>query len=170
MPDADFLEILRTLHGHDVEFVVVGGVCAVLHGAPVSTFDLDIVHARNKQNVAKLERALTSLDATYREAEWRRLKPDATRLRSAGHHLLLTRCGPLDVLGAIVGGRGFEDLIADSDVLEIDDGLDVRILSLAALIAIKEELDRDRDRAVLAILRRTLAEQTPESEPPIEEA
>ena len=34
----DFEAIRRTLEAHIVEFIVVGGVCALLHGAPVATF------------------------------------------------------------------------------------------------------------------------------------
>jgi hypothetical protein len=46
----DFLAILRTLAAHKVDFIVVGGVCAVLQGAPVNTFDLDIVRSREGGN------------------------------------------------------------------------------------------------------------------------
>jgi hypothetical protein len=38
------------LVAHDVEFIVVGGVAAVLQGAPVVTFDLDILHRRTPEN------------------------------------------------------------------------------------------------------------------------
>jgi hypothetical protein len=38
-----FLDILRVLSRHRVEFILVGGVAAILEGAPVSTFDLDIM-------------------------------------------------------------------------------------------------------------------------------
>ena len=38
---SSFARILEVLTRHRVEFVVVGGVAAVLHGAPVTTFDLD---------------------------------------------------------------------------------------------------------------------------------
>lgn len=38
-----FLEILNQLHDHHVEFVIVGGVAASLHGGSRVTFDLDIV-------------------------------------------------------------------------------------------------------------------------------
>jgi predicted nucleotidyltransferase len=38
-----FLEILTELHDHGVDFVIVGGVAAVLHGGSRATFDLDIV-------------------------------------------------------------------------------------------------------------------------------
>ena len=38
-----FLEILNTLHDRHVEFVIVGGVAAALHGGSRVTFDLDLV-------------------------------------------------------------------------------------------------------------------------------
>jgi hypothetical protein len=42
MQDSDFLAALRALREGGVEFAVVGGIAAVLNGAPVNTFDLDI--------------------------------------------------------------------------------------------------------------------------------
>ncbi len=36
-----FREILRTLNRHQVDYLVVGGVAAVVQGAPMTTFDLD---------------------------------------------------------------------------------------------------------------------------------
>ena len=38
-----FLEILNALHDRHVEFVIVGGVAAALHGGSRVTFDLDLV-------------------------------------------------------------------------------------------------------------------------------
>ncbi len=58
-----FLEILKVLTRHRVDFIIVGGVSAVLHGAPVTTFDLDVVHARNRENVLRLISALEELEA-----------------------------------------------------------------------------------------------------------
>jgi predicted nucleotidyltransferase len=40
---SNFLEILSQLHDHHVEFVIVGGVAAALHGGSRVTFDLDVV-------------------------------------------------------------------------------------------------------------------------------
>ena len=42
-----FLDLLRVLDRHKVDFIVVGGVAAILEGAPVATFDLDIMHSRS---------------------------------------------------------------------------------------------------------------------------
>ena len=65
-PKPNFLEILKVLKEYQVEFIVVGGVCAVLHGAPISTFDLDLVHSRAPNNIDRLMVALKTLDAHYR--------------------------------------------------------------------------------------------------------
>jgi hypothetical protein len=109
MPDSDFLAALRALYEGGVEFAVVGGLAAVLNGAPVNTFDLDIVPARDEANVARLLRVLDRLDGIYRMQPDRRLKPDASHLSSPGHHNLITNCGPLDVLGTIGRGLGYAD-------------------------------------------------------------
>jgi hypothetical protein len=159
MPDSDFLAALRALHEGGVEFAVVGGLAAVLNGAPVNTFDLDIVHARDEHNVTKLLQVLDSLDAIYRMQPDRRLKPDASHLRSTGHHNLITTCGPLDVLGTIGRGLSYEDLVPHTVEMDIGGGVRVRVLSLAKIVALKEELAGEKDLAVLPILRRTLEQK-----------
>ena len=57
----DFRAILRTLRRHQVDFIVVGGVCGVLQGAPINTFDLDVVHSRDPKNLDRLLKALEAL-------------------------------------------------------------------------------------------------------------
>ena len=74
-PIPDFFEILKTLTEHKADFIVVGGVCAVLHGAPISTFDLDLVHSRSPDNLGRLISALKELDAFYRGQKNQHLKP-----------------------------------------------------------------------------------------------
>jgi hypothetical protein len=59
------IRILEVLSDQGVEFVVVGGLAAVLGGAPLSTFDLDVVHCRNPANIERLLAALHLLDAVY---------------------------------------------------------------------------------------------------------
>lgn len=76
----DFLEILRVLSKHNVDFIIVGGVCGVLHGAPVTTFDLDLVHSRAPENLARLMTALEELGAFYRGRGEQRLRPSQVAL------------------------------------------------------------------------------------------
>jgi hypothetical protein len=159
MPHARFAEILGRLTAGRVDFVVVGMTAGILHGAPLTTLDLDIVHARSAENVTRLLRVLAALDATYRH-DARRLRPQESHLAGPGHQLLATSLGDLDCLGAIAGDRGYEDLLPDSVVLELADGAHVRVLSLPALIAAKEQAGRPKDLAVLPVLRATLDELT----------
>ncbi len=159
MPASDFIAILRTLNECGVEFIVVGGVGAVLQGAPISTFDLDIVHSRSIENVERLLAALRALEAYYRMQPERRLQPDASHLASAGHQLLMTRYGPLDLLGMIGHSHGYESLTTDA--IQVEAGADVRVqvLGLERLIAVKTETAGEKDLAALPILRKTLEEQ-----------
>jgi hypothetical protein len=143
---------------NEVEFLVVGGVCAVLHGAPVATFDLDIVPERSEVNVERLLRALQGLDAIYRDLAGRTLRPEVTGLRGPGHHRLMTRSGPLDVLGEIGAHRDHAALSPRSRDVEVGEGLKVRVLDLDALIETKTEAGRAKDLATLPTLSRTLEE------------
>ncbi len=104
-----FKDALEVFARHRVDLIVVGGVAAVIGGAPLATFDLDVVHAR------------------YRDPAGRLLRPDASGLAGTGRHLLQTRCGPVDILGAIGRGRTYEDLLSGSAAIDLD-GLTIRVL------------------------------------------
>jgi len=159
MADSDFYSALLALREADVDFLVVGGLAAVLNGAPVNTFDLDIVHSREPSNTARFLQVLETLDAVFRLQPERRLRPNASHLASSGHLNLITRCGPLDVLGTIGRNLDYRDLLPHTVELEIGRGLRVRVLDLETLISLKETLAGEKDLAVLPILRRTLDEK-----------
>ncbi len=156
LPPSNLSSLLATLRRNGVRFVLVGGVAAVVEGAPVSTFDLDIVHARDPRNVARLLEALGELEARYRVRPELRRKPTAELLTGEGHHLLMTRQGPLDVLGVIGKRRDFESLIGSARLRKLG-AFFVWVLDLETQIAIKEELGFAKDRAMLPTLRETLS-------------
>jgi hypothetical protein len=157
MPPARFAEILRLLAAHDVEFVVVGMTAGILHGAPVTTVDLDVVHRRTRENVVRLLEVLAELDAVYRH-DPRRLRPGESHLIGPGHQLLATTHGDLDCLGTIDQDRGYEDLLGQTVELSLAGGLAIRVLSLPALIEAKERAGRPKDLAALPVLKATLDE------------
>lgn len=157
MPRARFAEILRLLAENEVEFVVVGMTAGILQGAPVTTVDLDVVHRRTRENVARLLRVLSVLDATYRH-DTRGLRPGESHLVGPGHQLLATTHGDLDCLGTIDEDRGYEELLPISVELALGPGRTVRVLTLQALIESKERAGRPKDLAALPILRATLEE------------
>jgi hypothetical protein len=144
-----------------VDYIVVGGICAVLHGAPISTFDLDVVHSRSRENVARPLKALDSLGAYYRVSPDKRLRPMEGHLSSAGQQLVMTRFGPLDVLGLIGAGHEYPDLAKPTVEMRIDERLTIQVLDLETLIQTKQETAGEKDLAVPAILRRILEEGSP---------
>jgi hypothetical protein len=71
----------------------------------------------------------------------------------------MTKAGPLDLLGDLAPGNGYDQLKRNTVVLIIGESLSVRILDLETLIRTKEEAGREKDMAVISILRRTLEEK-----------
>lgn len=157
--ETDFVSILRVLTRCAVDFIVVGGVAAVLNGAPLITFDLDLVHSRAETNIPRLLAALQQLEDTYRLQPERHLTLNESHLSSAGHQLLLTRYGPLHLSGMIGENHTYEDLVGHSPEITFEAGLSVRVLDLETLILVKEETTGEKDRAALALLRRTLQQR-----------
>jgi len=153
-----YRNLLQTLNDHSVDYIVVGGVGAALQGASVNTLDLDIVYLIEPDNLVRLVKAVEHMDAIYRGQGGRRLTPNVSHLGAGGHNLLITRFGPLDVLGKIGNGRAYGDLVGHTTTMDVGGGLVVRVLDLETQIAVKEEAGRDKDLAVLPILRRTLEE------------
>jgi hypothetical protein len=135
---AQLTSILDALLAEGVEFVLVGGLAAVAQGAPITTHDVDIVHARSEANLDRLMAVLGKLNAHYRgRSVGSVILPDRRALAMTGYSLLTTDLGPLDCLGAIEEGRDYEDLIPLS--VEVDlDGRRLRVLRLDTIVAIKQ--------------------------------
>ncbi len=149
-------KILAVLIHHGVEFIVVGGIAATLQGAPLATFDLDILHHRTPENIARLLDALRELEAhTYFDP--RKLIPDESHLRGPGHLLLATKFGRCDVLGSIDEDVSYEDVLDQTVTITLDE-MQVLVLELSRLIKAKEFASRPKDLAVLPVLRATLDE------------
>jgi predicted nucleotidyltransferase len=145
---ADLDALIQALLEAGVEFIVIGGAAAVLHGAPVTTQDLDIVHRRTADNVRRFAHLLGELDATFRGRD---LRPTADLLAGHGQLNLSTRLGPLDPLCQLHDGRGYEELLPHTTVLT-DGASRIRALDLDTLIAVKASTGRARDKLVLPIL------------------
>lgn len=134
-------------------FVVVGGVAAVLEGAPIATFDVDVVYDVNEGNIERLMLALTALDARYRDPAGRWIVPTAEKLASYRMNLLLTTLGPLDALQSIGAELRFAELVSRSRIHDID-GVEVRAIDLDTLIETKAYANRPKDQLALLQLRR----------------
>jgi len=138
-----------------IDFILVGGVAAVAQGAPVTTFDLDIVHRRSEDNIKKLADYLKAINAIQRRPDDKIIKPDVRDLKGEGHVLLSTDLGPLDVLALIEDGCGYEELLPDSIKIEYQ-GYKISVLSLEAMVNMKRNPKYPEDEYRLQILQATL--------------
>jgi hypothetical protein len=152
-------ELLEVLDRHDVRYVLVGGLAAVLHGAPHMTTDLDIVPEDGPPNLEHLSEALAEVDARIRVSGAPggvAFDHSANFLRRVRVWNLTTSLGDLDITFEPSGTRGYDDLQGDAVVMSVG-GVDVPVASLADVIRSKEAADRPRDRVVLPVLREMLS-------------
>jgi hypothetical protein len=148
----DPIRILETLLRHRVRFVVIGGFAGRLRGSTTVTNDLDICHARDPKNLHALATVLTDLHATLRGApEDLPFKPDARTLSAGDHFTFSTDAGNLDCLGTPAGTRGFSDLMAAAEEMDVGP-VRVPVAALEDLIRLKRAAGRPKDRIELEIL------------------
>jgi hypothetical protein len=150
-PTADLEALIRALDAAGVEFIVVGGAAAVIHGAPITTQDLDIVPRLDAEAQRRLLDALGALDARFRPVRFDRdIAPGPEHLAARGQLNLITKHGPLDVC-TLHDARGYDELLPHSRQIE-DGDLRVRVVDLETLIEIKRATGRTRDAMVVPVL------------------
>jgi hypothetical protein len=151
----DLGAILEGLIETGVEFILVGGLAAVIQGAPVTTMDVDIVHRQSSENIAKLLAFLKSIDASHRHPDDKVIRPKEGDISGKGHALFTTRLGPLDVLAVIEEGKAYEDLLEHTVEIEFR-GHTLRVLDLKMLVELKRVSTDPADKQRLPVLEETL--------------
>ena len=159
---ADLTTLLERLLAADIEFVLVGGLAAVVQGAPVTTFDIDIVHRRTAENVDRLLAFLAVVGARYRNRPGPPLPPNRNALLGPGHSLFATNLGPLDALGAIEGGADYDQLAPVSRIIAVS-GHSLRVLPLETIVALKRTSTDPKDKLRLPVLEAALRRQKRDS-------
>ncbi len=146
--DEDLLDRLRT---HEVEFVIIGGLCVVIHGAPMVTKDVDICCRFGSENLRRLEAAVKDLHPVHRMTpndlpfelnDWM-----CANLKNV---YLRTDLGLLDCLSEVTGVGGYEDALRLSTPCLSGR---FRMLNLDAIIAAKSAAGRQRDIEAVHWLR-----------------
>jgi predicted nucleotidyltransferase len=154
----DFNALLQLLSENDVEFIIVGGAAATAHGSARLTIDLDVVYNRSRLNITRLVNGLRPFAPYLRGAppglpfDW----SDET-IEKGLNFTLITKLGALDLLGEIVGGGNYQQLLPHTIEIEIA-GVRCRCLALERLIKVKRAAGRPKDLEVVAELEQILIE------------
>jgi hypothetical protein len=151
----DPVRICEILNEEGVAFVIVGGFASVVHGSSLPTQDIDVVPARQTDNLDRLGRALRRMNAMIRTAD------DPVPARIDGPFLsnmpiilnLVTDLGDVDLTFTPSGGLGgFEEWSVHAMSVEIADGVSVRVASLDDIIDSKRAANRPKDQMALPYL------------------
>lgn len=164
MKPTDFEGLLRRLLQGRIDFILVGGLAATVHGSARATFDVDAVYSRTPQNIARLTNALAPIEPYLRGAP--RGLPfvlDAETIRRGLNFTLETTMGDLDLLGEVTGGGGYEDLLPHTTTISLF-GFSCLCVTLPKLIELKRAAGRPKDNEMLGELQALLEEQTPREE------
>ena len=154
-----FDKLLPLLVRGNVEFILIGGVAGNIHGSARLTFDVDVVYARSSENIKRLAKVLQSVTPYLRGAppglpfSW-----DERTIRNGLNFTLITALGDLDLLGEVVGGGGYRDLLSHTFEVEAYD-VKFKCVDLPMLIKLKRAAGRPKDLESLAELQSLLDEQ-----------
>lgn len=149
MPELSIPDIIRTLNEHDVRYVVIGGVAALVHNLPLPmTVDLDVTPSRDNANLERLANAFEALDAALLTADeqgaWFPRRP-VSNWRDYDPLHLVTRFGLFDVVFEPDGApRGYDDLVASAEERPIASS---EVSALVISLEQWEELKRAAGRA-----------------------
>jgi len=159
----DLSAILEGLIKAKIKFILVGGLAAVIQGAPVTTMDVDIVHKRSSENIIKLLGFLKSIDAFHRRPDNKVIQPTERDISGKGHALFTTRLGPIDVLSVIEEGKTYDDLIEHTVNVKFR-GHTIKALDLEMMIELTRTSRDLKDKQRLSVLEETMRQLKEEYE------
>ncbi|HAO20174.1 MAG TPA: hypothetical protein DCQ37_06595 [Desulfobacteraceae bacterium] len=142
-------KIAAAFHKVKLDAVMIGNAAAALHGAPVTTLDIDFMIRKTASNLKKLKKLADELEAHILKPFY----PISSLYRIMNEDMGIQ----LDFMTIIHGINSFESLNADAVQAEFN-GYALKIASLEKIIRSKKALNRAKDRAVLELLEKTLYE------------
>jgi hypothetical protein len=138
-------EIFQILAEEAVEYVLIGGLAAIVQGASLVTLDTDICFRQSLPNCERLTRALSRLESEIYPTRTNLIPITAELLQTHRLVHLKTKLGRLDLIATVPGLGTFEDLVDGATSIELGD-LTIPVLTLDQLIQAKSALSQPKDR------------------------
>jgi hypothetical protein len=155
----NFREILPLLVKSEVRFILVGGGAAIAHGSARATYDIDVVYARDLENMSNLACALENHQTYLRGAPaGLPFRFDVNTISRGLNFTLTTDLGDLDLLGEITGGGNYVELLPFTVEMEVF-GISCKLVTLEKLIDLKHAAGRPKDFEAIAELQALLEER-----------
>lgn len=140
--------LARALRAAKLDAVVIGNCASMLNGAPVTTQDVDLFIRDTTSNRRKLKRFADEIGGST---------PMPVSELSKVEWIEGRLSFPVEIhYDRISGGLTFSSVRSRAHLVDVGDE-QLRVASLADVIRSKQAADRPKDRAVLPILRDTLA-------------
>ena len=156
MSTTNFQRLIALLAEARVEFVVIGGLAATVHGSAYVTQDVDICYNRSPENIERLCKALEVVRPRLRGVPSDLpFRLDPPTIRAGLNFTLDTDLGALDLLGEVSPFGEYNEVVKSSEMAELF-GLQVPVLSLEALIQAKRAAGRRKDLLLLPELEALL--------------
>ena len=154
----DLRELFRVLAEHGVDYLIIGGVAAQVHGRRRTTKDLDVTPAPDPENLKRLAAALVALDAHPVAFGSSAPTPTEEQLQVAPIiPPLITRHGELHILNDVPGATAYAAMRIRALTTDLD-GIAVHIVGVDDLIRMKQAAGRPSDlediEALTAVARR----------------
>ena len=144
--------LLQALERHRVTYVVIGGFARIVQGTEEMTYGLDVTPSLREQNVERLGRALSEIDA--KRADGRELSLDPKTLAAEPVHELETRYGEFKLVPEPAGTRGYDDLRRAANREPLGRGVRPSVASIGDLARMISALRREERVPQLMQLRR----------------
>lgn len=148
--------IVSVLDRHQVDYVMIGGIAAELHGAKIArSLDLDVTPAASRANRERIAKALAELHATLRVPggmpDGVEVHLDADWLERVTTATFNTDHGPFDLAFRPDGTDGYDDLVRSEVIVRVG-AVDAHLASLEDIVRSKTAAGRTKDELTLPAL------------------
>jgi predicted nucleotidyltransferase len=148
-----YTSLFKAMNEADIRYLIIGGVAVNLHGYRRFTADIDILLALDEDNLIKMSNLMHSLGYTERVPVQLQELTNTTTIRKpeqekgmSAFTFLSGKEERIDVDILTTASMAFSNYDIHKVMIDINDNVQVPVVSIDDLIALKHDVDREKDR------------------------